>query len=120
MTFGILFQEYYLGRKNSPSRAATAMRFSWVVTAMFVTMGLTGNLKSSLVKSRYEKRTVTLDEMIDKDMTIHMTSQTHSYLASSFTKSDINSRLVCQVEKKNSISPINRSNRIFNYNFIIN
>ncbi len=108
MAVGILFQEYHLGTKTKIPRAATVIRFSWVVTAMVMTMALIGNLKSSLVKSRHEKRTMTLDEAIDKDMKVHLVSTSEAYLNSGITQSDLNKRILCQVRKTDSVYPFDK------------
>ncbi len=108
MAFGIMFQEYHI-RVDPKTLTMTAklIRIFWVVTAMFMSMALTGNLKSTLVRGRYEKRTMTINEIIDKDMTLHITDTMESYLSSGFTDSNINTRMLCQARKKSSISPFN-------------
>ncbi len=109
MAFGIVFQEYHVRVDSKADHKMTLklIRICWVVTAMFLSMALNGNLKSTLVRGRYEKRTMTLNEMIDKDMTLHITDTMESYLSSGFTDSNLNTRMLCQARKKNSISPLN-------------
>ncbi len=72
---------------------------------MFLGMALCGNFKSSLVKSHYWKRTMTLKEMIDKDMPIHPRTTFLIYLESSVNLEDLNVRLLPQARKGYAYDP---------------
>ncbi len=108
MSYGIMFQEYHCDKKPDFAKMATYVRILWVVVAMFVAMALTGNLKSSLIKKRYEKRTLTLNEVVSKDMTIHMSDTLEDYLTSGMAQSQLNARILCQANKKPSKFVLNR------------
>ncbi len=104
MTFGIIFQEYFLGRLNEKTSRFIQLRLTWVVLTMFLTMTFVGNLKSSLVRKNFEKRTMTRDEMIDKDMLIHTSTTSLDWYKTPQAQLDpLNIRLLCQAEKKKSI-----------------
>ncbi len=106
MTFGIIFQEFGLGDRritHKPSQYV-ALRMMWVVLSMLLTMTFVGNLKSSLVKKSYEERTMTLEEVIDKDMTLHTSTAVMDYYDQPQAQlNPITIRLKCQTEKKGSI-----------------
>ncbi len=66
-------------------------------------MTFVGNLKSSLVRKNFEKRTMTWEEMIDKDMIIHTSTTSLDFYKSPLAQLDpMNKRFLCQAEKKNS------------------
>ncbi len=68
---------------------------------MFVTMAFVGTLKSSFVRQDYEKRTETLDEMLDNDVKIHAAVEYVEYVKSVSDYSDFNKRLAYQIKKTN-------------------
>ncbi len=82
MCYGIIFQEYHQSRMNNKGRLITLVTFMWVAATTFLSMAFTGNLKSSLVRKNYEERTMTLNEIVDKDLTIHMSNTMENYLDS--------------------------------------
>ncbi len=106
MTYGVLFQEYHQCDDSDKSKLSTKFRLLWIISSVFIVMAFLGNLKSSLVRKSYEKRTMTLYEMVDKDMTISITSTFADYLGATITQTDFNSRMLAQAKKKNSIFPI--------------
>ncbi len=62
-----------------------------------------GNLKSSLINKNYEKATSTLEQLVDKDMTVHATTSLVGYMKSPVgLESPLLQRLLCQIEKKES------------------
>ena len=104
MTFGIVFQEYEEGRHlYNKQNIKTMLRLLWIVTTMLVTSAYSSNLKSNLIKKRYAKRTTTLNEMIDKDLTLHMSQSFFQYMENTISLDHIHQRMVCQVKKKDSI-----------------
>ncbi len=104
VSVALLFQEFNTERSSChKSGLSTAVRFMWVVTTMFIVMGFSGNLKSSFIRQNYEDRTMTLNGMVDKDMTIHTSTELEEYLELTKSISEINSRLLCQAHKKDSV-----------------
>ncbi len=104
MAFGIIFQEYFFGKLNVKASRFIQLRLTWVVLTMFLTMTFVGNLKSSLVRKNFEKRTMTRAEMIDKDMIVHTSSTSIDwYKTPQAQLYPLNKRLLCQAQKKNSI-----------------
>ncbi len=103
MTFGIMFQEFHMSTKKKYSLNFLTLRMVWIVGSLFISMAFLANLKSSLMKRHFEKRTMTLEEMVDKDMTIHSSDIFTSYLESPNGQSPLNNRLLCQVKKKDTI-----------------
>ncbi len=108
LTFGIVFQEYHQVRRSNTRHLSTIVTFVWIAGNTFISMALVGNLKSSLVKSYHEERTKTLNEMVDKDMPIHITTTMEDYLEAGFAVSELNSRLLCQARKTDLIFTINQ------------
>ncbi len=106
MTYGVLFQEYHQCKNADQNKLSTRFRLMWIISSMFIVMAFLGNLKSSLVRKTFEERTMTLNEMIDKDMTVHITSTFADYLGATITQHDLNARLLKQARKKGSIFPI--------------
>ncbi len=105
-TYGIIFQEFHHDETNMLSLPSKQVKFWWIIATMFLSMAFCGNLKSSFVKSHYGDRTMTLNEMIDKDLTIHTRDSMVGYLES--VSSDLNIRILCQARKKNSIYPVDK------------
>ncbi len=103
MSVAILLQEFDTGRHMYGAKKQWAIiRFLWVASSMFIIMGFSGNLKSSFVKQKYEDRTMTLNEMIDKDLTIYTSTEMAEYFEVTKETSPINRRMLCQSKKKNS------------------
>ncbi len=106
MTFGIIFQECQMGDRKVTymPRQYVVLRMMWVILSMLLTMTFVGNLKSSLVKKSYEKRTMTLEEVIDKDITVHTSTAAMAYYDQPQAQlNPITKRLKCQAQKKDSI-----------------
>ncbi len=80
-------------------------RLLWVVVSMFLSMAFVGNLKSSLIRHTYMEKTQTLDEMIDKDMFVMISSVFVDYIKFSASGNAFNQRLINHVEKKGSALP---------------
>ncbi len=75
----------------------------WVIAVFFLSMGFMANLKSSLTRKNFEDPTMTLAEMVDKDMTIHSDILFTNYLElQSDRLTELNNRLLCQIKKKKS------------------
>ncbi len=104
IAYGILFQEFH--EKTSLKNRASYMglRLLWVTTSMLITMAFMANLKSSLTKKNFEERTVILEEMIEKDMKIHVSFMVTNYLEgpSGHLANKFDRRFLCQIKKKNS------------------
>ncbi len=68
---------------------------------MFLTLSFGAVLKTTLIQSNFETRTMTLDEIIDKDMTVHISQVAINI----YSQSDIPlyRRILCQAKKKKSI-----------------
>ncbi len=105
-TYGVLLLEYHQCKVADKNKLSARFRLLWIISSMFIVMAFHGNLKSSLVRKNYEERTMTLNEMIDKDMTVHITSTFAEYLGATITQHDFNERLLKQAKKKDSIFPI--------------
>ncbi len=105
--YGIIFQEFYEdGRKKRLTYKL--VRILWVLTSLFLTMAFLANLKSSLMKKQYEQRTLTLNEMIDKDMRISASPTFTNYLESIAGRAGVlNSRILCQIKKHDSVLDTN-------------
>ncbi len=107
LTYGIIFQEYnykehYANKKN----ISTQFRFLWITVTTFITMAFIGNLKSTLVRQEFMPRTQTLNEMVDKDMPIHVPNVKSMYmenLEKNHLNSSINKRILCQAYKTDGI-----------------
>ncbi len=69
---------------------------------MFIVMAFAGNLRASFVKQNYEKRTLRLHEMVDKDMTIYTSNELTEYFEMTKSFSSLNKRILEQAKKKNS------------------
>ncbi len=104
MSYGIIFQEYSLSGSKKKTSRFVQLRMAWVILTMFVTMAFVGNLKTSLVKKNFEKRTMTRNEMIDKDMIIHTSTTSLDWYRTPQAQLDpLNIRYLCQAKKKKSI-----------------
>lgn len=102
--FGIMFQEYEVGKYKRASVRFSQLRVLWIVLTMFLTMAFVGNLKSSLVRKELEQRTMTFDEMVDKDMYIHTNSILMQWYDHPLGKlTPLHARLKCQALKKKSV-----------------
>ncbi len=103
MTFGVLFQEYRYKKYLNKSLFLRFIHMLWVIAVFFLTMGFMANLKSSLTRKNFEEATMTMAEMVDKDMTIHSDRLFTNFLE---LKSDritgLDKRLLCQIRKKKS------------------
>ncbi len=75
----------------------------WVTASMFVVMAFSGNLKSSFVRQNYEHRTMTLNEMVDKDMPIYTSTEVAEFFEATQDISPLHGRILCQARKKKSI-----------------
>ncbi len=101
MCYGVVFQEYHILRKMMSSGAKIrALSTLWVTLATFLAMAYSGNLKASLVRRDYGRRTATLDEMVDRDAEVHLSGALLKYLRHSGGPRSLNARLACQVEKR--------------------
>ncbi len=110
MIYGIVFQEFgdkdHYANKNNIS---TQFRFLWIVVTTFVTMAFVGNLKSTLVRQEFKPTTQTLNEMVDKDMPIHVPNVKAMYmenLEKDNSNSSINKRILCQAYKTDGVFPV--------------
>ncbi len=108
MTYGIVFQEYYQSDSfRGSSRRKRLLRIIWVFATVLLTASYAGNLKSHLIKKTYEQRTQTMNEMIDKDMPVHLSKGFFTYLDSTKHLSKLSTRLTCQASKdKSKLYPI--------------
>ncbi len=106
MIYGNLFQEYHGVKGINNNLLSTTFHFVWILMTAFIVMAFHGNLKSSLVRKNYEDRTMTLNEMIDKDMIVHVSSTLKSFLENSISQSEFNKRMLCQARKKDSVYPL--------------
>ncbi len=84
-------------------RKSTYLQFLWVLSTMFITMAFVGNLKSTLVRKSYEARTMTLNEMIDKEMPVHIPNTKAGYLEMDQSNSILNKRILCQAKRTNGV-----------------
>ncbi len=104
MTYGIVFQEFSLGERKGKINIFVLLRMTWVFATMLLTMAFLSNLKSSLVKKNFEKRTETFDEIMEKDMLIHTPQITMNFYKSLGDNIDvISKKVMLQAEKKKSI-----------------
>ncbi len=100
MTFGVIFHENHLSKKITSLKG---LAFMWLVFTMFLTMAFVGNLKSSLVRKTYQKRTLTLDQLFEEDKVIYISVAAKDFFDLPTTKlSPIYMRVKCQTEKHNS------------------
>ncbi len=106
MCFGNMFQEYNKKLIMGTGKTSTKLHIMWVVATTFLSMAFVGNLKSALVRSKYESRTLTVSEMIDKDMALFMAITMDMYLENDYTNSIINKRILCQSKKTRKSSQI--------------
>ncbi len=107
LTYGVLFQEYEECKKHDDKiKRSTLLGLFWNLSTMFIVMAFLGNLKSSLVRKKYEDRTMTLYEMFEKDMAVYITKTFSEYLGSTITENDLSARILNQAEKKDSIVPL--------------
>ncbi len=102
LAYGIMFQEYFSLRYLNQPRSYQSLRMIWVVATVFLSMAFLANLKSSLMKTQFNKRTMTLNEIVDKDMRVISSATFTSFLEDSKTNSLINQRLLCQIKKHNT------------------
>ncbi len=101
--YGIMFQEYYQRKCLQKYLSYHSLRFLWVVTTFLISVAFLANLKSNLTKKHYEERTISLDEMIGKDMTVHSSFMLTNYLEGPTVQTrGFNQRLLCQIKKKDS------------------
>ncbi len=80
---------------------------TWVLATFFITMAFSGNLKSNFARKAFEEPTKTINEIVDKDMTIHVPKVYHDYLLSpdGHDRQDVMKRVLCQATKRNSFYP---------------
>ncbi len=103
MAYGIIFQEYHLDSSLKKSVKFVQIHMSWVILTTLLTMAFMGNLKSSLIYKGYERRTMNISEIVDKDMIVHGSAPIVDWWRTPMGQlSPINKRLFCQVEKTNS------------------
>ncbi len=74
-----------------------------MISAFVLSSAFVANLKSSLINKSYEDNTANLDEMIDKDMLVHMDKASADYLGTQGDEIRLNDRLLCQAKKYDSI-----------------
>ncbi len=118
MSVAVLFQEYHTGRymyEYETKKQWALIRFIWAFASMFVVMAFLGNLEASFVKQNYEERTLTLVEMVDKDMTIYLSTEMAEYFEQTKENSYINRRILEQAKKKKSLF----SNRYYLKYFVL-
>ncbi len=108
MTYGIVFQEFYEPDSFKGSNLRKRLlRMIWVFATVLLTASYAGNLKSNLIKKTYEPKTQTMNEMIDKDMPVHLSKGFFNYLDSTKHLSKLSTRLTCQASKdKSKLYPI--------------
>ncbi len=98
LAYGVLFQEYFF---NDKLRGITSrVMILWVTSAFVLSSAFMANLKSSLINKTYEDKTNTLNEIVDKDMIVHMSRSAADYMETNGE----DSRLLCQAKKYNSVS----------------
>ncbi len=104
MTYGVVFQEYH----QSDSFRGSSLRkqfihILWILATVLLTTSYVGNLKSHLIKKTYQQKTKTLNEMIDKDMPVHINIGFYHYLDSVKHMSKLYTRSICQASRDKSI-----------------
>ncbi len=104
MAYGIMFQEFEEKKFIKKNASYIVLRILWVTTTMLISMTFMANLKSSLMKKNFEERTMTKEEMVDKDMTIHVSFMVANYLdgPSGHQANRFDRRKLCQIKKKDS------------------
>ncbi len=70
--------------------------------SMLLVMAFNGNLKSSLMVSKYYEQTGTIAEMLDKDLTLHTTVAMKGLLETTAPISPLNRALLGQTDKEDS------------------
>ncbi len=100
--YALIFGEYH-GKCMKHSRQWQLIRFLWIVTCMFVTMAFMGTLKSTFIRQDFQKRTETLNEMVDKDTKIHVPIASFEYLKRVSMFSVISKRIADQVNKTDGV-----------------
>ncbi len=101
LTYGVIFQEYYANHKLRG--ISKIVGILWVISSLIITSAFVANLKSSLINKTYEDKTKTLDEVVDKDMFVHMDKVFYDYLRTQGDVIPINDRLLCQAKKYNTV-----------------
>ncbi len=104
--FGNMFQEYNKKYMKSAGKKSTKLHIVWIVATTFLSMAFVGNLKSALVQKKYESRTLTVTEMLDKDMLLFMPDTMEMFLENDYTNSSINKRILYQSRKTRSSSQV--------------
>ncbi len=101
LPYGVLFQEFHSNNKlKGISKGVGAL---WVVSSLIITSAFVANLKSSLINKIYEDKTETLDEIVDKDLLVHMDKVFFDYLRMQGDVIEINERLLCQAKKYDTV-----------------
>ncbi len=109
MMFGIVFQECFVPKIHNSMSLFSMLRILWVITSMLLVMAFIGNLKSSLILNNYYERTMTFEEIFEKDLPFHSSQALYDFLNSpSALNSPVNRRLLCQANKKGSMVFPNR------------
>ncbi len=103
-TFGITFQEESVNSKSHKLRTYLRVQLMWQVLTMFMTMFFLAVLKSVLTDKRFEKRTMSISEIMDKDMVLHTLASTMEYFESPEGQlNPLYRRMECQTRRKNSV-----------------
>ncbi len=103
MMFGIVFQECYQPNSIRNTNHLKLLRMLWVFMSMLLTMAFVGNLKTSLVVNNYYDETKNFDQIFEKDLPFHVSRAFYDFVNASATlNSTLNTRILCQVNKKKS------------------
>ncbi len=99
-----MFQEYHPTGLDNRKFIFAKVRFMWIVLTMFISMAFVGNLKSSLVKKNFEKRLMTMTEMVEKDLVLHTSTATLDFYDDpNIASRPLYQRLKCQTYKHKSL-----------------
>jgi len=125
MAYGAIFQEYHkmtsIGSSKRPSRKYFYLL--WIFTSFVLVLAYQGNLKSSLIKKyvkrlslcyyitmsvhinfrRYMKPTNSIQEMLKKDLEIHISTSLYGLLRLSTNVQD--QAIALKASEKNSVHP---------------
>ncbi len=66
MSFGIVYQEYYLQGYKTKTFQDRLVRFLWIITTFVLALSYQSNMRASLVVKDYEKDVGSLDELIER------------------------------------------------------
>ncbi len=102
--FGIIFQECFEPNARKVTYLLNAHRLMWVSMSMLLVMAFCGNLKSSLMVNTFYDQTMSIDDILVKDLTFHTTDSMCAMLQTTAPISPLSNSLLQQTKKEDSQS----------------